>query len=395
MTVDWERVLAQLEQLANTRSLPDGRELWRAGQELSLAWIVRQLRSHPGVLVADEVGLGKTRLAVALAVCVAGMGGRVAVLIPPGLAFQWQDEELAGFVQQVRSLQPGWLAEPPRTRFLRTYADLFAHAATYPVSQPGSILFISHGFGLPPVGRVKKDELWALPYLAKRAAGHTAWGAGGLATSEAQQRAAAYIGRNCDADLRRRLESVAGKPSAAAFQDPERARLFENLIGHLIGDVDLLVIDEAHKSRAGADVTLAQKREENRLSSRLTRLVDNILLRPGSTSTAARRLALTATPMELHSAQWRAIFSRLGMDAAEVKRLDGVVTAFTRAVERLRSGSDDELQQLAAAAGAFQDEMQEVVTRRLWRDHPPSAVTPPSAALPKARIRTVPTCRIW
>ncbi len=371
--LDWALVCSRLEELADVQRLPDGQALWRAGQEDSLRWIAMQLRTQPGVLVADEVGLGKTRLAVALAVCVAATGGRVAVLIPPGLAFQWKDEELPSLLRQLGLLQPVWLRdrrEQPRTRFLRTYADLFAGEGSYPLTEAGTILFISHGFGLP-TGNVRRAELWALPYLAKAAAGLSAWGAGQLATTERQQKAACHAATNCSAQVRVELAGLAGgRPSSKVVKDPAAAMLFEHLIGTLIGDIDLMVVDEAHKARAGADITAGQQRVHSRLASRLTRLIDHILLRPGSDATAMKRMALTATPMELDADQWRSIFSRLGIAATEVKRLGEVVAAFQKAVQGLRSGSAEELERLTMTAAAYQAALSPIVTRRLWRDHP-------------------------
>jgi hypothetical protein len=45
-----------------------------------------------GVIVADEVGMGKTRVATAVADAVTASGGRMAILIPPGLDYQWRRE---------------------------------------------------------------------------------------------------------------------------------------------------------------------------------------------------------------------------------------------------------------------------------------------------------------
>ncbi|NMV37877.1 helicase-related protein [Ralstonia insidiosa] len=380
--MDWNQVLERLEQLANIKQLPDGDPLWRANQHASLRWMAQRLREEPGVLVADEVGLGKTRLAVALAVCVAASGGRVAVLIPPGLAYQWQDEELPGFLKHLSELSLPWLPNDLPHRFLRTYADLFANEnddedagnsgdnSPYPLADAFPILFISHGFGLPPVGKVVNQELWALPYLARKAAGFDAYGAGKLLVSPMQERAAQYIGERGSAGLRRRLGAATlGKPAPETFKDDQRAELFQDMIGELLGDFDLLIIDEAHKSRAGATLSLAEKQAQGKLRSRLTKLIDRILM-PDSRAKPSKRVALTATPMELGVDQWKAIFSRLGLGADRIVTLSGVVERYANAVDELRSGSQDEITELREAAGEFQRKLRDIVTRRLWRDHP-------------------------
>ena len=45
--------------------------------------------------------MGKTRIAVEVARCVIGNGGRVAMLVPPGLGYQWQAELRDGEVNDV------------------------------------------------------------------------------------------------------------------------------------------------------------------------------------------------------------------------------------------------------------------------------------------------------
>ena len=52
-------------------------------------------------------GMGKTRIAVALARSVIAAGGRVLILVPPGLGFQWRAE-----------LRDGGLAAPDLLRTL-------------------------------------------------------------------------------------------------------------------------------------------------------------------------------------------------------------------------------------------------------------------------------------
>lgn len=367
--LDWDLVLARLEELASIE------QLWRANQHASLRWMARRLREEPGVLIADEVGLGKTRLAVALAVCVAASGGRVAVLIPPGLAYQWQSEELQSFFEHLGKLPLPWLPNVIPHRFLRTYADLFvddsADDSPYPLSDAFPILFISHGFGLPQMGKVVNQELWAMPYLARDAAGFKTYGARKLAVSAMQKHAAQYIGKRGSAGLQSQLgDAKFGKPTPETFKDEQYAKLFQQVIGELLGDFDLLIIDEAHKRREGANLSLAEKQAPGKLSSsQLTKLIDRILI-PDSRAKPSKRVALTATPMELRAEQWKAIFSRLGLGADRIKSLDRVVKRYADAVDKLRTGSQSEIIELRDAAGEFQGKLRDIVTRRLWRDHP-------------------------
>jgi hypothetical protein len=385
--LDWNAVWERLHELA---SLP---ELWRADQHKSLAWIGRQLQQQPGVLIADEVGLGKTRLAIVLAVCVAACGGRVAILVPPGLTFQWRDEELRAFLDQLSELDLDWVPKDITTKVLRTYPDLFddgAQAPAYPLSAHAQFLFISHRFGLPQrLASITQDELWGLPFALKLELvrdGRLVRGAGALVLSDAQRNAAAWLARKIPKTLRDRVtDGPLSKVSTATFQDPDAQTLFRNLIGELVGDFDLVIVDEAHKSRAGADaMTSGEKTANTIMQSRLSLCMNEIVLRPRSASHHARRLALTATPMEMKAEQWAGVLHRLGIAPAEVDRLTETVQAFSDAVQALQVGSPSEVARLSEASAAFQASLQSIVTRRVWRDHDTVKRFAPHAAQPGA-----------
>lgn len=367
--LNWGDVFKRLEELEN---VPD---LWRAGQDASLQWLRDNLSQQSGVLIADEVGLGKTRLAIALAVCVAHCGGRVAVVIPPGLTFQWRDEELAGFVRQAGDLGVQWLINwRAENRLLRTFRDLFTTGQEFPISEHSPITFISHTFGLPRTETAKRPELWALPFMLKKKLvddGRLVRGAGKLIISEFQADAVTWLAKNATLSAQKRVRTGLGKLSRNAFSDDTNRKLFEELVGQLVGEFDLIIIDEAHKGRAGDDATRKEKAAETTRKSRLTRLLNHILLRKEATRThAAKRLALTATPMEMDADQWVTIFNRIGLDDEHVGSLQGVVTSFEKSVQGLRVGSDSELQALRSASSDFSAKLKPLVTRRLWRDDP-------------------------
>ncbi len=82
----WSEVAKNLSGIANGNAI----EL-NDGQRASLRAIAKKLPKN-GVIIADEVGMGKTRIAAAVAHSVIVAGGRVAILVPPGLGYQWGDE---------------------------------------------------------------------------------------------------------------------------------------------------------------------------------------------------------------------------------------------------------------------------------------------------------------
>ena len=127
----WSAVARELERHADTRL-----EWFNTGQRASLRAIANRISSN-GLVLADEVGMGKTRIAVALARSVIESGGRVAILIPPGLGYQWANELKQGGIeddcQVVRSIG-GYLAawdtdqNPPRTPWYKERLILISHA---------------------------------------------------------------------------------------------------------------------------------------------------------------------------------------------------------------------------------------------------------------------------
>jgi len=247
--MDWNMVLNRLADLQEIGPL------WRSGQDKSIGWLRSQLAKEPGVLIADEVGLGKTRLAVAVAACVARSGGRVAIVIPPGLTYQWRDEELPRFLKQAQELDlrdlKGW---QPRMRLLRKYMDLFQADKGFPVSDDADITFISHTFGLPYTSTAKREELWALPFMLKKryVGGNQVRGAGMLDIGAFQELAVRWLEAHGTKGTRDKvLGAPLGKLAPQAFALKENEKLFEDLVGQLVGEFDLLIIDEAHKNRAG------------------------------------------------------------------------------------------------------------------------------------------------
>ena len=79
----WDKVARQIEDIIAGQTVP-----LNAGQKASLRCLAGRLPQH-GMIIADEVGMGKTRIAAVVARAVKEAGGRVAILIPPGLGYQW------------------------------------------------------------------------------------------------------------------------------------------------------------------------------------------------------------------------------------------------------------------------------------------------------------------
>src|ERR1039457_1783837 len=63
-------------------------------QRAEVEEILRRLRNQPGVVLADEVGMGKTYVALAIAYSVAvhSPSGPVLIMVPPNLIDKWEQD---------------------------------------------------------------------------------------------------------------------------------------------------------------------------------------------------------------------------------------------------------------------------------------------------------------
>lgn len=167
----WEQVAARLDALARDEARKaeggDAAAWLNEGQRASVRRVAERIARN-GVIVADEVGMGKTRVAAALARAVTDSGGRVAVLVPPGLGYQWRAELLEAGV-----------TAPPLLRSLRQY--LAAWEADEPSqAQPWfdqHAVVLSHAFANWKLGAKSEPWRWALlPQLYAKWRKHGDWG---------------------------------------------------------------------------------------------------------------------------------------------------------------------------------------------------------------------------
>ncbi|MFD2454497.1 helicase-related protein [Ideonella paludis] len=123
----------------------------------------------------------------------------------------------------------------------------------------------------------------------------------------------------------------------------------EGAVGLGLGLFDLIVVDEAHKSRGDA--------------SGLARLLEKVAV----ASPDARRLALTATPVELDARQWVDVLRRIGAETQETARaIDQYVDA-CRNVQELPVSEERRLTFAQAAAG-FKASLDPYLLRRDKRE---------------------------
>ncbi|WP_027779933.1 helicase-related protein [Paraburkholderia caledonica] len=361
----WSAVKAHLLEYADTlREMEVNGEaggLWQLnrGQRASLRAIARALPDN-GIIVADEVGMGKTRIAVTVARSVIECGGRVAIVVPPGLGFQWRAELQAGKVKSpllLRSLWQllsAWSADDP--------------AARHPWSAERAVL-ISHAVANWSLGKDRVGWRWRLlPELFARwqrykktpnGKPHRTAGdeKGDVLVERAAEDIVERAMREPDGQIARWLDALVDgtavpdlkfsdlKSGGAYYSGGAQRELLERAVGTGLGEFDLVIIDEAHKSRGD--------------ESGLSRLLGNVIV----ASKKARRMALTATPVELDAAQWKQTLGRIG---APVENIHDAIEHYSKAVSRVRQciGNEDARKVYFEAAKRFRKTLAPYVLRR-------------------------------
>lgn len=278
-----------------SRPLPSGSgsgpdQAWLdAGQHATLAALQNRLceRGLPGAIIADEVGMGKTRIAVALACAVVCAGGRVVVAVPPGLLHQWREEFRKTFLAAKE--------DPPEIPEIRSLRDLYSDDSRSLSSAP--VLLLPHGL---------------LNFQMKNG-----WGSQRLRTQYQDHIAGRErFSRMIPADEKQIISDHVGRLANGHALQPEELQsrgtgreAFISFTLSLLGGFDLVIIDEAHKSKDDASAE-----RENAHRSTLAQLLMRLVRQDRVKNVPPRRLCLTATPFELGPDNWRQILQRAGAD---------------------------------------------------------------------------------
>lgn len=126
----------------------------------------------------------------------------------------------------------------------------------------------------------------------------------------------------------------------------------KNAVGLGLGIFDLVIIDEAHKSR--------------NTESGLSRLLKNVVL----ASSSGRRFAMTATPVELDIRQWKDTLSRIGLDDHSLTSVKQTIETYSDTVKRVRQcpSSQDARDAYKQSAVTFQKALSPYLLRRDKRE---------------------------
>lgn len=321
------------------------------GQKFSLTKLMANLPNN-GMIIADEVGMGKTRIACVLAKAVIQAKGRVAVVAPTSLGDQWQEE--------FKKID---VSSPNMVRSIYQYLEAWADGDNLAPWFDQSLVMVSHGFANWRFNNNSVAWRWALlpcVYALWRK-DHTGRFPNGYhdnfnlddewvinASQSIFHHAKTRINKLFASTDENRVEwKHLFDPSEYAKHGELRDEL-ETLIGIGFGEFDLLIIDEAHKSRG----------QESSLNS----LVESIIL----SSKHSRRLALTATPVELDSSQWQAIFQRISLPQAQVEKLSKIIESYSQAVSQVQAMPTNEsaVTNFIAQAKQFETALTPYLSRR-------------------------------
>lgn len=353
----WEKVEEQLSSLAHDPAI----EL-NDGQRASLLAIATRLKKN-GVIIADEVGMGKTRIAAAVARSVIAAGGRVAILVPPGLGYQWSKE-----------LRGAGIEVPPILRSLDAYLNAWNAEEREDKWGDCQTILLSHAFcNWSLKSSTKKNWKWTLlpavlKLLAKqyRASSRVRIGGANKIKFDDQRvtNAAEWIVKN---GAKENLEALSSNKNINLWggesplfvpknysKESDFREALEKVVGIGLGEFDLVIIDEAHKSRG---------RESN-----LNSLLNQVVLR----STVARFMAMTATPVEIDATQWTQMLKRIHVDEQSKVVANTAILNYAKAVDKVRCCLSDKesREQFKAAAKAFKCALDPYLIRRDKRTDP-------------------------
>lgn len=357
----WQAVADKLLELVQQQDPSTNSSPWlNQGQCASVRALAKRLLDN-GVIVADEVGMGKTRIAVAVIRAVVASGGRVAVLVPPVLGYQWQDELTRGEVKAAPLLRSLW-------QYISAWDSEQVSEQKPWFAQ--SVVMVSHGFSNWRLGQDSASWRWALlpeVYARWRKKIQKRLPRGyfqhEVLAYQSVENAATSICSAIPEDyhdpLYQQMDALISRtpwPGALDASEYKRYELLrpclEEVVGLGLGHFDLVVIDEAHKSR----------NDDSGLSGLLGRLIQ--------ASPAARRFAMTATPVELDVSQWQQILRRIGLNSEQLQVVESAVTGYAHAVKQVRASPTDSAVRdaYATSAASFQAALSPFVLRRDKRE---------------------------
>jgi superfamily II DNA or RNA helicase len=331
------------------------------GQVASLRAIAERLQKN-SVIIADEVGMGKTRIAAFVANAVVKAQGRVVILVPPGLGYQWGDE-----------LHNAGVKAPAILRSFRQYLQAWENGDNTRPWFNESVIILSHSFTnwrlwensdpwrwslLPEIyarWRKHTERRWPRKYRGNKSLGHEMVRQAAETIIDAIS--ACKKNHPAKALIQELAENIPWPDALTASEygrDEGLRPWLEKAVGLGMGPFDLIIVDEAHKSRG----------EE----SGLTRLLTKVIMRSSET----RYLAMTATPVELDAVQWKQMLKRIEVDKGIKGEVETAISNYAQAVTKVRQSLSDQgvREEYKKSAEVFEKALHPYLLRRDKREDP-------------------------
>ena len=397
-------LLQEIDRVAQKNGWSSG---FKFGQKEAVLSLYDKLKKH-GAILADEVGLGKTRVALIIMEAVLRAGGSVAAVVPSGLMFQWEEEaqKFSDFLEKSCITK--------NIVRLSGFNDLFSQVSSfsgedisYPLSQNDGVNcrwpLISHNFG-PILANTKSKENYAffeyLGYLLETKMDGKKWSRyinNFSKNNESKiEQAIQYLAplknqsklKNFNVNVITRIISKKKKKDCkwtatkTENQYIEDRKIIEEtsryVIKELVGNIDFLVIDEAHKGKSSIDEKEEQddcfdsideigeekvsSKKNDKRKTRIAALLDETL----NIDSNGRKLCMTATPVELTTDNWIQILKRCG----EKKVDQSIFNNFHNSLHdfKCHPTNDTQMELLEKASRNFTETLQDYVVRRL-RSH--------------------------
>ena len=377
----WDDVATCLTNEADHHDSSSDKDEWlNIGQRACLNSIASRL-TKSGVIIADEVGMGKTRIAVATAKCVVKSGGRVAIVVPPGLGYQWDEELRDGGISNV----------PAMLRSLWSYLSAWKSkdSSKHEPWFSNQIVVISHAFTnwrlstnsnywrrslLPEIyARWRKKCSGRFPryYCDNKLLSDTWVSNAGKSIVDAIPLTGNHPGRAFLQELLHQFQWN-GTLNGDYGQGTNFRKWLESSVGLGLGVFDLIIIDEAHKSR-GSD-------------SGLSRLLSNVLFE----SKDARRLCMTATPVELNVTQWENTLSRIKLNKVRLEPISKTILSYSKTARKVRQcwrSGGEVCEEYRIAAESFRVALAPYVLRRDKREDHSVQLFQTCSGLPISKYR--------
>lgn len=384
--IDKAKLSFILKELIITLKESQQNSFFKYNQQGTLSYLAHILNlKKNGAVVADEVGMGKTRIAIFTMLANALSGQSSLVIVPPGLIHQWI-KEWYEVIEQLESagLYQNELKQIDSPIKIQRIDDIFLYEDYPLIGKRPRIIIIPHTLNMYIKTNSRIDYI-DLPQLIKshdpnlKTAHHREKQYFNAYYSEDvvgeyyrnKGKASKYLFENIDIftnngyideygelDLvhekyfhfKNKKDTSRYKEYTSYFQSGRAGHsIYFKSFFKLIGEYSLVVIDEAHKSKS--------------LSGHEKVLGSIIKFAKGNVNNDVFTVGMTATPVELSPEEWFGIINRVGENINNTE----IISGFSCALKNIRRSPNhiSFQNEIIEKSQKFEDFLNKTVTRRV------------------------------